>query len=150
MRQRTFVDDANFGVSSKYYVLHSTIGLPYQMVKHGNFAIQVRSAFVNDELSNGPGDFLEYFDIVPFGERFSTSLGFDNVSLFDLDYGNTATIEVQDKYSASSSVKGIMLFTNGDRGQGNCGASTEDTEMLLFLDENEAHPAPIDTHDDDI
>jgi minor extracellular serine protease Vpr len=36
-------------------------------------------------------------------------------------------------FPGNSDELGLLLFTNGDRGAGNRGGATQDTEALLFL-----------------
>jgi hypothetical protein len=78
----------------------------------------------------GPGDSVEGLTVTPLGERF---FGLPN----DVP-GNTsdpAGLEVYDFGSlpGNSDELGLLLFTNGDRGAGNRGGATQDTEALLFL-----------------
>ena len=78
----------------------------------------------------GPGDSVEGLTVTPLGERF---FGVPN----DVP-GNTsdpAGLEVYDfgSFPGNSDELGLLLFTNGDRGAGNRGGATQDTEALLFL-----------------
>lgn len=78
----------------------------------------------------GPGDLVEDLTVTPLGERWfgaptdvpGNTNDEDALEVFDFGAfpGNTAEL-------------GLMLFTNGDRGAGNRGGATEDTEALLFL-----------------
>jgi hypothetical protein len=78
----------------------------------------------------GPGDIVEGLTVTPLGERFFGVLN-------DVP-GNTsdpAGLEVYDfgSFPGNSDELGLLLFTNGDRGAGNRGGATKDTEALLFL-----------------
>jgi minor extracellular serine protease Vpr len=83
-----------------------------------------------DFYHGGPGDSVEGLTVTPLGERF---FGVPN----DVP-GNTsdpAGLEVYDfgSFPGNSDELGLLLFTNGDRGAGNRGGATQDTEALLFL-----------------
>lgn len=77
----------------------------------------------------GPSDLVEGLTVTPLGERFygepldvaAKSSNATGLSVYDygLFGGNTPEL-------------GLMLFTNGDRGAGNRGGATQDTEALLF------------------
>ncbi len=76
----------------------------------------------------GPGDFVGGLTITPLGERYygipedipGKSNGLLQVIDFGLFPGNTPEL-------------GVMLLTNGDRGTGNRGGATQDTEALFFM-----------------
>ena len=77
----------------------------------------------------GPGDIVEGLTVTPLGERF---YGVPN----DVD-GNTydpAGLAIYDfgAFPGNSPEQGLLLITNGDRGAGNRGGATEDSEALLF------------------
>jgi minor extracellular serine protease Vpr len=78
----------------------------------------------------GPGDSVEGLTVTPLGERFygvaSDVVGNTNdaAGLAVYDFG---------PFPGNSPELGLMLFTNGDRGAGNRGGATQDTEALLFL-----------------
>lgn len=78
----------------------------------------------------GPGDIVEGLTVTPLGERFygepSDVPGMTN---------NPAGLAVYDfgAFPGNSPELGLMLFTNGDRGAGNRGGATQDTEALLFF-----------------
>jgi len=76
----------------------------------------------------GPGDLVEGLTVTPLGERF---YGVPT----DVVGGETGTLEVYDfgAFPGNTPELGLMLFTNGDRGAGNRGGATQDTEALLFL-----------------
>jgi hypothetical protein len=78
----------------------------------------------------GPGDIVEGLTVTPLGERFygvpndvpgKTN---DPAGLAVYDFG---------LFPGNSPELGLLLFTNGDRGAGNRGGATQDTEALLFL-----------------
>jgi minor extracellular serine protease Vpr len=78
----------------------------------------------------GPGSAVTGLTVTPLGERF---FGVAN----DVP-GNTANpsgLSVYDfgAFPGNSPELGLMLITNGDRGAGNRGGATQDTEALLFL-----------------
>jgi subtilisin family serine protease len=78
----------------------------------------------------GPGDLVEGLTVTPLGEQFygvaSDVLGntYDPTGLAVYDFG---------PFPGNTPELGLMLVTNGDRGTGNRGGATQDTEALLFL-----------------
>jgi subtilisin family serine protease len=76
----------------------------------------------------GPSDLVEGLTVTPLGERFygepTDVPGKGNGSLSVYDFG---------AFPGNSPELGLMLITNGDRGAGNRGGATKDTEALLFL-----------------
>jgi hypothetical protein len=76
----------------------------------------------------GPGDLVEGLTVTPLGERW---LGVPE----DVAGGSAGNLDVYDfgALPGNSPELGLMLITNGDRGAGNRGGATKDTEALLFL-----------------
>jgi len=77
----------------------------------------------------GPGDFVGGLTVTPLGEQY--------FGLANDVAGNTndpAGLSVFDfgPFPGNSAELGVMLLTNGDRGDGNRGGATQDTEALLF------------------
>jgi minor extracellular serine protease Vpr len=78
----------------------------------------------------GPGDMVEGLTVTPLGEQFygepSDVPGktYDPAGLAVYDFG---------PFPGNTPELGLLLFTNGDRGAGNRGGATQDTEALLFL-----------------
>jgi minor extracellular serine protease Vpr len=78
----------------------------------------------------GPGDIVEGLTVTPLGEQFygvpSDIPGntYDAAGLAVYDFG---------LFPGNTPELGLLLFTNGDRGAGNRGGATMDTEALLFL-----------------
>ncbi len=77
----------------------------------------------------GPGSSVEGLAVTPLGERFFGTAAdvagnsSDPAALQVLDYG---------AFPGNSPELGLLLFTNGDRGAGNRGGATEETEAILF------------------
>jgi len=78
----------------------------------------------------GPGDVVENLTVTPLGERFYGEP-------VDLAGGtsNAAGLAVYDfgPFPGNTAERGLMLVTNGDRGSGNRGGATKESEALLFL-----------------
>jgi subtilisin family serine protease len=76
----------------------------------------------------GPGDLVEGLTVTPLGERFYGEPT-------DVAGGGEGSLNVYDFGSSPGNTEelGLMLFTNGDRGAGNRGGATQDTEALIFL-----------------
>jgi hypothetical protein len=77
----------------------------------------------------GPGDFVEGLTVTPLGERF-----YGEPADVAGKSSNPAGLSVYDfgAFPGNSPELGLMLITNGDRGAGNRGGATKDTEALLF------------------
>jgi minor extracellular serine protease Vpr len=76
----------------------------------------------------GPGSEVLGLTVTPLGEQFYGEP-------VDLAGGATGSLNVYDfgAFPGNSPELGLMLITNGDRGAGNRGGATQDTEALLFL-----------------
>jgi hypothetical protein len=85
------------------------------------------SVEARDWYYGGPGDFIDDLTITPLGERFlglpEDIPGKSNRSMSVFDFG---------VFPGNSPDLGVMLITNGDRGPGNRGGATQDTEALLL------------------
>jgi len=83
-----------------------------------------------DFYHGGPGDLVEGLTVTPLGERF-----FGEASDVAGKTTNPSGLAVYDygAFPGNSPEKGLMLITNGDRGVGNRGGATKDTEALLLL-----------------
>lgn len=78
----------------------------------------------------GPGDIVEDLTVTPLGERF-----YGEPSDIAPNSYNPSGLLVYDfgLFPGNTPELGLMLVTNGDRGAGNRGGATQDTEALLFL-----------------
>jgi minor extracellular serine protease Vpr len=78
----------------------------------------------------GPSDLVEGLTVTPLGERF-----YGESNDIAGKTNNPAGLSVYDfgTFPGNSPELGLMLITNGDRGAGNRGGATKDTEALLFL-----------------
>lgn len=78
----------------------------------------------------GPGDIVTGLTVTPLGERF-----YGEPNDVAGKTNNAAGLSVYDfgAFPGNSPELGLMLITNGDRGAGNRGGATKDTEALLFL-----------------
>ena len=81
-----------------------------------------------DFYHGGPGDSVEDLVVAPAGERF---VGADP----DVAAGGSAALSVTDyeEWPGNTDELGLLVLTNGDRGAGNRGGATQDTEALLLL-----------------
>jgi len=85
--------------------------------------------YADDFYFGGPWDAVEGLTVTPLGERF---YGVPN----DVP-GNTSdpaglTVSDYGLFPGNTPELGLLLFTNGDRGPGNRGGATQDSEALLF------------------
>jgi hypothetical protein len=86
-----------------------------------NVRVETRS------ILGGPGDSVGGLTVTPGAERFVADSG-------DLGYDEFGTITVSDRgnFQGNSDELGVMLFTNGDRGEGSRGGATEESELILL------------------
>jgi hypothetical protein len=89
------------------------------------------AVLAQDFYFGGPGDLVEGLTVTPLGERFygepSDVAGTPPIT----PTASRCTTSVRSR--ATRPELGLMLITNGDRGAGNRGGATKDTEALLFL-----------------
>jgi minor extracellular serine protease Vpr len=88
------------------------------------------AVLAQDFYFGGPSDLVEGLTVTPLGERF-----YGEPSDVPGNTSNPAGLAVYDfgAFPGNSPELGLMLITNGDRGAGNRGGATKDTEALLFL-----------------
>lgn len=81
-----------------------------------------------DFYNGGPGDFIDGITITPLGEQYFVP------EPVDVPGGEKAKIEVLDfgSFPGNSPELGLLLFTNGDRGAGNRGGATEESEAMII------------------
>ena len=86
------------------------------------------TVMTEDLYYGGPGDMVEGLTVSPLGEQFygmtADIPGKSNGSLRVINFG---------VFPGNTPQLGLMLFSNGDRGNGNHGGATLDTEAMLFL-----------------
>jgi hypothetical protein len=84
-------------------------------------------ALALDFYFGGAEDEVDPFTISPLGERF---LGLPQ----DVPGNGTGSMEILDFGAEGTDANlGLLLFTNGDRGAGNRGGATDETEALYFM-----------------
>jgi hypothetical protein len=86
------------------------------------------SVFTQDWYYGGPGDEVTGLTITPLGERY---FGIPQ----DIEAGQVGGVAVQDfgTFPGNTEELGLMLITNGDRGFGDYGGATQETEAKLLL-----------------
>ena len=138
-RQLTIAFNLNTGsVSAFFYTEHSTntgntvflicgeqVGLTGTDMLSTNVNMSVE-AF--DFYYGGPGDLVSGLTVTPLGEQYfgipSDIPGHSDGPMTVVDFG---------PFPGNTPELGVMLVTNGDRGTGNRGGATQDTEALLFF-----------------
>ena len=85
--------------------------------------------FAQDFYYGGPGDLVEDLTVTPLGERF---FGVPNDVPGNMNTANALEVYDFGAFPGNTPELGLMLVTNGDRGAGNRGGATKDTEALLF------------------
>ena len=108
------------------YICAEQIGMNSADLLATNVNVDV---LAQDFYFGGPGDLIEGLTVTPLGERFYgvpsdvAGKSNDSAGLAVYDFG---------LFPGNSPELGLMLITNGDRGTGNRGGATKDTEALLF------------------
>jgi hypothetical protein len=109
------------------YICAEQIGMTAADLLTNNVDIAVE-AF--DWYNGGPGDLITGLTVTPLGEQHYgvpndvPGNTYDAAGLSVYDFGS---------WPGNTPELGLMLVTNGDRGTGNRGGATQDTEALLFL-----------------
>ena len=90
------------------------------------------SVITQDWYYGGPGDSIDGLTVTPLGEQY-----FGAPADVPGKTNNPGGLEIYDygPFPGNSQELGVMLITNGDRGFGNRGGATQDTEALLFTPE---------------
>jgi hypothetical protein len=85
------------------------------------------SVYAQDFYYGGPGDLVDGLTVTPLGERYygipEDIAGKSTGSMTVIDFG---------LFPGNTPEQGVMLVTNGDRGDGARGGATQATEALLF------------------
>ena len=88
------------------------------------------TVFAFDIYFGGRGDVVEDLTFAPLGELFVASVA-------DIPGGGSTLMSVpgwDGDFRRNPGQLGLLVFTNGDRGQSSRGGATEATEALLFTD----------------
>ncbi len=139
-RQLTWVDPIGPGATTGFFFAeHSmntgTTGLTICAEQIGMDAGDLLTTnvdmevFAQDFYYGGPGDLVENLTVTPLGERFR-GVPTDVPG----NTNDTDALEVYDfgAFPGNTPELGLLLVTNGDRGAGNRGGATKDTEALLL------------------
>ena len=157
-RQMTFVVNVATGeMSSEFFAEHATnskttilticgeqisLDLVEDVLLQPSHEMTVK-VVAEDFYFGGPGDSTnETFTLIPFGERFTHDPGerwtlrHDLGDSADVLPGETAPFNIYDMGDhtfINPNSYGLMLITNADRGEGNRGGATIDSEVHLLL-----------------
>ncbi len=109
------------------YICAEQVGLTGADLLERNVNMAVEAV---DWYNGGPGDFIDGLTVTPLGEQHygvPTDVPgntYDPTGLAVYDFG---------PWPGNTPELGLMLVTNGDRGAGNRGGATQDSEALLFM-----------------
>jgi Subtilase family/PA domain len=106
------------------YICAEQVGLTAADMLSRNVNLDV---YTQDWYYGGPGDWVTGLTVTPYGEQY---YGVPE-DIAGKSYG-TLTVYDFGLFPGNSPELGVMLVTNGDRGSGNRGGATQDTEALLF------------------
>ena len=139
-RQLTWALDLSSGAAGAFfYAEHSTntgntvlyvcgeqVGLTGSDMLATNVDVDV---YAQDFYFGGPGDLIEGLTVTPLGEQYVAT------AIEDLAPKARTNMEVEDfgAFEGNTPELGIMLVTNGDRGNGARGGATEWSEAKLFF-----------------
>lgn len=137
-RQGVFALDLNMGdFTSGFYVEHAMntgnivlsvcshqIGLSNNDLLSTSVNLEV---YTQDILYSGEGDEVLNLTVTPGAERYV-------VSIQDVAPGQTGAVTVSDSgtFDGNSRELGVMIITDGDRGEGERGGSTQASELILL------------------
>jgi hypothetical protein len=123
MSAHFFTEHAMNTANTVLYLCAEQIGrpLPRQEIDASVIAI--------DAYFGGPGDSIAGVTFAPFGDAVAPSAPPDVPAGESDVMGAAGFTEV----SASPGERGLLVFTNSDRGPSSRGAATADTEALVFL-----------------
>jgi subtilisin family serine protease len=139
-RQLTWVQNLSTGATSAFffaehsmntgttalYICAEQAGLDAGDLLATNVDMEV---FAQDLYYGGPGDLVTDLTVTPLGERF---FGVPNDVAGNTNVANALEVYDFGSFPGNTPELGLMLVTNGDRGAGNRGGATKDTEALLL------------------
>ena len=125
-----FTEHATNTANTVLYVCAEQVGSPPRM---GRISASVSAV---DNYFGGPGDEVTGLSFAPFGERYFSS------ALPDVAAEEREPMPLVgfDTVAENSQDLGLLLFTNGDRGQSSRGGATADTEALVLLPPGQGQP----------
>jgi hypothetical protein len=120
-----FAEHATNTGNTVLYICGEQVGLTGTDLLSTNVDMDV---VAQDFYFGGPDDTVEGLTVTPLGERFVGQPS------GDLTGGASGQIDISDfgPFPGNTPELGVMLVTNGDRGAGNRGGSTDDTDTLIF------------------
>ena len=119
-----FTEHAMNTGNTALYICAEQVGLTGADLLSTNVDMRVDTL---DFYFGGPGDSVDGLTVTPLGEQYFALPS-------DLAPGANGVLPVYDfgSFPGNSPEEGVMLITNGDRGAGNRGGATHETEALLF------------------
>lgn len=122
-----FAEHSTNTANTVLYICAEQIGLGIEDINTTNVIITTIRA--RDFLFGGPGDILrEDLTITPGTERFDA----DPVDLGPFENGSFPVID-HGSFDGNTREYGLMVISNSDRGAGERGGATEDSEMKILL-----------------
>jgi hypothetical protein len=124
-----FVENATNTGNTVLIVCGEQVGLTGTDMLATNVDMSVEA---QDWYYGGPGDSIDGLTVTPLGEQyFGAPVDVPGMA------NDPGALEIYDfgPFPGNSPELGVMLITNGDRGTGNRGGATQDTEALLFTPE---------------
>ena len=108
------------------YICAEQIGLRPEDLNSTN--VDITTIRARDFIFDGPGDIIEDLTVTPGAERYEaepTDLGpYENGTMTVIDRGG---------FDGNTPEYGLMVIANADRGDGNRGGATQDSELQLLL-----------------
>jgi hypothetical protein len=120
-----FAEHATNTGNTALYICGEQIGMNAADLSNNTVDMAV---VAQDFYFGGPGDLVEGLTVTPLGERFY------GLPSGDIAGGGAGEIDIFDfgAFPGNSPELGVMVFTNGDRGAGNRGGSTNDTDTVII------------------
>jgi subtilisin family serine protease len=125
-----FAEHATNTGNTVLYVCAQQLGLAFGDMLNTQVDVEI---FARDFYHGGPGDQIEGLTITPLGERFFGQP-------IDLRPNTEGMLRVLDfgPFPGNTPELGLLLITNGDRGEGARGGATIETEALQLKTQTEA------------
>jgi hypothetical protein len=141
-RQLTLSFDLNAGTIDAFFYTEHAMNTANTVLticgdQIGMNGADMLNTFVNmrveafDFYYGGPGDMVDGITLTPLGERYYAF--FSDVPGAVIPGKDKAFVDVIDFGKGFNEDLGLLLFTNGDRGDGMRGGATADTEAIILL-----------------
>lgn len=121
-----FAEHACNTANTVLYICAEQIGLRPEDLNATN--VDITTILARDFRFDGPGDRLQDFTVTPGAERYEA----DPADLGPYENGSMTVID-RGGFDGNTLEYGLMVIANADRGDGNRGGATQESELQLLL-----------------